>query len=428
MSITLGSDSTQCNAGSDGAVNVVAIGGQTPYSYQWSNGSLADTVANIPAGMYFLTVTDGTTAGNCSVTGFAAVGEPSAISLLLSSNDVCLGSADGAISAVVMGGNSPYMYSWSVGGAAGPDLTGLTSGTFTVTVVDVNTCAVIDSATITTLPLPTVIDVQQLICESVVGSGQVTGVDLTPFETLVNPLGGMILSWGETDQVTPVVNPSSASFSDSADYYLLVDDGICADTAEVQFNVLSASSIALSGGGVQCADGSNTVEVQFDISGVGPHTFSYLQGADTLTVTNYTQTTYVPTDVQEGIYTLLDLTNAAGCVSGNNGDTITVSIGGPTADFAPGVSNGDPMLWVDFENYSTHTGSEVYHWDFGTGEESAAFSPSYGYTQAGSYEVRLVVTDILGCTDTAAYRFIGSRQWITNHGACCLFAQWRWSK
>lgn len=52
--------------------------------------------------------------------------------------------------------------------------------------------------------------------------------------------------------------------------------------------------------------------------------------------------------------------------------------------------------------YSSSTGNNITHqWSFGDGGTSTASSPSHTYTSAGSYPVRLIVTDAAGCKDTA---------------------------
>jgi len=49
-------------------------------------------------------------------------------------NESCIGDADGSIIATVNGGNAPYAYEWS-NGVTTPNLTGLTPGNYTLTVI-----------------------------------------------------------------------------------------------------------------------------------------------------------------------------------------------------------------------------------------------------------------------------------------------------
>ncbi len=51
-----------------GSMTVTASGGLPPYAFQWSNGSTAATIGNIPAGTYCVTVVD---SWGCTETGCA---------------------------------------------------------------------------------------------------------------------------------------------------------------------------------------------------------------------------------------------------------------------------------------------------------------------------------------------------------------------
>ena len=73
----------------------------------------------------------------------------------------------------------------------------------------------------------------------------------------------------------------------------------------------------------------------------------------------------------------------------------------PTASFTTNNVAGCTDLTVNFQNTSTQLDS--YLWDFGNGDTtSVIFNPSVTYTQAGSYNVNLYVTDsVCLLTDTA---------------------------
>lgn len=73
----------------------------------------------------------------------------------------------------------------------------------------------------------------------------------------------------------------------------------------------------------------------------------------------------------------------------------------PIADFTADQTTGCNNFTVTFENISSD--SDAYLWDFGDGElDSTTFNPVITYTEAGTYEVNLFVTDsICQLTDTA---------------------------
>ena len=127
-----------CNGTNTGSATAGATGGTSPYSYHWSNNVNQATINNVPAGTYTVTVTDqATTTATTSV----VISQPAAIVLQtpVISNVNCFGGADGSIQAGASGGTPPLSYNWSNGGS-GTTITGLTAGTYTLTVTDDNNC------------------------------------------------------------------------------------------------------------------------------------------------------------------------------------------------------------------------------------------------------------------------------------------------
>ena len=139
VTITPIADDVSCNGESDGAVNITVNGGQLPYSYLWSNGAVTQNISGVPANNYSVTVTD---AINCGATAGAIVAEPNAIAITETIADIsCLGEADGAIDITLNGGATPYAYAWS-DGDLNEDRINLSSGNYSVEVMDANSCAV----------------------------------------------------------------------------------------------------------------------------------------------------------------------------------------------------------------------------------------------------------------------------------------------
>ncbi len=64
-----------------------------------------------------------------------------------------------------------------------------------------------------------------------------------------------------------------------------------------------------------------------------------------------------------------------------------------------GVTYGDTAHFSG-NNYSSP--SVTYLWDFGTGDTSLLQNPTYIYPTTGTYNVTLIVTDTIGCSDTFA--------------------------
>ncbi|MGZ3862130.1 MAG: T9SS type B sorting domain-containing protein [Bacteroidia bacterium] len=139
------STNVSCTGGNDGSATVVALHGNAPYSYSWSNGAATATVNNLVAGTYVVTVSD---ALNCISFKNITITEPSPLSVALSPTPIsCYGKNDGTIELTVSGGNFPYAFNWS-NGITVEDLINLSNGTYSVNVTDSKGCTANGSASI----------------------------------------------------------------------------------------------------------------------------------------------------------------------------------------------------------------------------------------------------------------------------------------
>ncbi|TNE67507.1 MAG: hypothetical protein EP344_02005, partial [Bacteroidetes bacterium] len=139
---------TKCFNGSDGAIDINVTDGTPPYTYSWSNLPGApdpEDQTGLSAGTYTVTVTD---SDGVTATTSATVSQPPILFASTVVTSAC-GGNDGAIDLSVSGGTPGYTYGWS-NGPTTQDLSGLSVGSYTVTVTDVNGCALTTSATVTT--------------------------------------------------------------------------------------------------------------------------------------------------------------------------------------------------------------------------------------------------------------------------------------
>ncbi len=150
LDLTTSATAVSCFNGSDGTLTVSGNGGTPNYTYNWSNGvnTAQNTISNIAAGIYTVTVTD---VNNCSATQTVEVTEPlSPISNSISGTDVsCNGGSDGTVTTIVNGGTPNYTYDWS-NGVSGTNntISGLSVGTYFVTITDTNGCIFNDDVTL----------------------------------------------------------------------------------------------------------------------------------------------------------------------------------------------------------------------------------------------------------------------------------------
>ncbi|MEM9023455.1 MAG: SprB repeat-containing protein, partial [Bacteroidota bacterium] len=162
----------------------VTANGVAPFGYLWSNGATTAT-ANLPAGTHFVTVTD---ANNCaSVVVQATVVDPIAPAIvpasILITDPTCFQGADGVIDVIVFGGVAPLTYQWSSGQTTAL-VTGLTSGTYSVTVTDANACNSWDTSLVVTDPLQVKASIPAISTPTCVGDAdgaiQLMGINGTP--------------------------------------------------------------------------------------------------------------------------------------------------------------------------------------------------------------------------------------------------------
>ena len=138
-----------CFGTNTGSINL-AVGGGTPgYSYQWSPSGSGPNPSGLGVGTYSVTVTD---IKGCTATTSVTLGQPTQLTASATgSNPLCNGGNTGSINLTAGGGTTPYTFNWSNGNNT-EDPTGLTAGTYTVTVTDANGCTKTTSVTLTNPP------------------------------------------------------------------------------------------------------------------------------------------------------------------------------------------------------------------------------------------------------------------------------------
>jgi gliding motility-associated-like protein len=139
-----------CQGGSSGQLTAVISGGTLPasgdYTYNWSNGATTPVNDNLSAGTYTLTVTD---ANGCSLVLSQTVSQAGSLSVsVVSTVDAsCAGGSNGMATVTASGGTGTLTFQWPDGQNTA-QATGLSAGTYAVTVTDQNGCFDITTLTI----------------------------------------------------------------------------------------------------------------------------------------------------------------------------------------------------------------------------------------------------------------------------------------
>ena len=140
-SVVLISDDVTCNGANDGSA-FADPSGQAPFTFEWSNGATTQTIANLAAGVYTVTVTNN---DGCSSVGSVVINEPTALIVDIQAESIPGDNTGGVrLTAEVSGGTPPYAYSWSFDGevrCAALFCDELMPGEeLTLTIVDANGC------------------------------------------------------------------------------------------------------------------------------------------------------------------------------------------------------------------------------------------------------------------------------------------------
>jgi hypothetical protein len=141
---------TTCNQ-DNGAINLTASGGVSPYTYLWSNGSTDPNLVNVLSGPYTVTVTG---ANDCTTTVTTTINNtnpPISVTGIATNNTTCAATGNGSINITVSPTGS-YTYGWSTP-STDEDQIDLSPGSYTVTVTGTGTCTGSASFTITNTPI-----------------------------------------------------------------------------------------------------------------------------------------------------------------------------------------------------------------------------------------------------------------------------------
>jgi len=144
------SDPATCGS-SNGSISLSVLGGNPPYTYDWTDPGIGNTGAptGLAPGAYDVMVIDG---NGCTISSTWSVDTPSglAVDQIMGNDATCNGGSDGSIEVNIEGGNPPYSFDWNVNALDGiEDPTGLAAGDYLVTITDGDGCTLTASSTIT---------------------------------------------------------------------------------------------------------------------------------------------------------------------------------------------------------------------------------------------------------------------------------------
>ena len=181
-----------CYNMNNGSISVVASGGDSLYTYEWSNGDLTNVVTNLEAGYHQVSIKD---QSNCVVTEDFIINQPEPLITSLSyvqPTETTFGSID----IEVNGGTQPYTYSWNHGESS-EDLTNIVADFYEVGVTDINGCSSSQNVILTN-SIENVSGINEITSNKFniypnPTKGNVTISNLSFGEVLITTLGGKLI-------------------------------------------------------------------------------------------------------------------------------------------------------------------------------------------------------------------------------------------
>ncbi|WP_158960422.1 MBG domain-containing protein [Myroides fluvii] len=364
-----------CYGEANGSAKVEVTGGTAPYTYTWDNGvtSTTNEATNLVAGTYTVTITDDK---GCEIAHAFTISQPTALEATPSqTNVICYGEANGSAKVEVTGGTAPYTYAWNQGIASTTnEATGLTVGTYTVTITDDKGCEIAHAFTISQ---PTALVVQPAQT-NVICYGEANG------SAKVEVTGGTAPYTYAWDQGVASTTNEATNLVSGTYTVTITDDKGCEIAHAFTITQPTALVVTPSQTNVICygeANGSAKVEVT---GGTAPYTYAWNQGV--------ASTTNEATNLVAGTYTVT-ITDDKGCEITQpftiTQPTALVVTPSQTNVICYGEANGSAKVEV-----TGGTAPYTYAWNQGV---ASTTNEATGLVK-GTYTV--TITDGHGCTTT----------------------------
>ena len=267
-----------CYGAADGMIDLSVLGGVTPYSFDWSNGTTNEDLSNVVAGIYTLTIMD---ANNCMINVTDTIDEPFAPIFIQDSviNVNCSNAANGSILLEVTGGTAPYNYVWSSGQNTAY-INQLSPGQYSVLVFDDMGCSENYSTILISVSPITTNEV--VVNESCLGANNGS--------ILLQISGGLppyAVQWQTGDTALNLQGLGAGSY-----FVSIMDSVNCLATDEI--NVLAGSSFLIEAviNDVKCfGDSTGSISINI-INGKPPYTINWNDGSSSMIRTDLMASNY----------------------------------------------------------------------------------------------------------------------------------------
>ena len=329
-----------CFGGSSGAATVAGLGGNGTYSYAWSNGGTMATNANLSAGVYLVTLTDGE---NCTASVSATITQPNILlANVMVGHQSMSGVNDGSVSTNPTGGTAGYTYLWS-NGANTQNITDLAPGNYMVTVGDANGCIVVRTVTVNAF---------DCALAATISGQNVTCFDDANGVATVDQIGGaepLTFLWSNGAMTQSISGLSAGTYTVN-----VTDANNCPASLDIEileptqlFGNASATHETFAGA-------NNGTAIANPTGGSGSYTYLWSTNATTQGITNLAPGTYTVEVTDQNACSLVRtvVVNAFSCAiassntvtdvncPGANSGTVALALVGGTAPYTYSWSNG----------------------------------------------------------------------------------------
>jgi gliding motility-associated-like protein len=300
INITATITNITCGGVKNGSITAIVTGGNSGYTYNWSNSATTANISNLAPGTYTLTSTD---ANGCSANQSFNIAPVAPLTATATSTNVtCGGLSNGTITLTVNGGMIGFTYNWS-NGSNNQDVSGLTAGTYTVTVFDGNNC----SATLaTTINEPSAIVLTAATTDVACHNGNTGAINLTTN----GGVGPFNFNWSNAATSQNISNLVANTYTVTA-----TDANNCSSSLSTAINQSSPIQIALNAVNASCFGSINGAITTAVNGGNDSYSFSWNNGATSANINSLAAGTYT-----------LSVMDATNCIA-----TITTTIQQPTA-------------------------------------------------------------------------------------------------
>ena len=134
-----------CYNSCNGSITINTVENATsPLSYTWSNGQTGNSISNLCAGIYYVTITDSL---NCYGIDTITILQPDSLRITdIIKNDITDSLPKGQIRVTIAGGSIPYSFNWTGSNSYSShdqNIFNLDTGCYVLTVIDSNGCSVV---------------------------------------------------------------------------------------------------------------------------------------------------------------------------------------------------------------------------------------------------------------------------------------------